>query len=368
MGSLVGTQELQVYKGKRVFVTGDTGFKGSWLCMWLLKLGAEVLGYALPPERDHDHFNLLSLGRSIMHVEADIRDYDKLSKTINEFHPEFVFHLAAQSLVRLSYEQPLATFDTNVGGSVRLLEAVRHCPSVKSIIYVTTDKCYWNRDWVWGYRENDPLGGRDPYSASKAAAEMCYTAYLESYFQTRANLGSASVRAGNVIGGGDWAKDRIVPDCINSLQNKQAITLRNPLATRPWQHVLEPLYGYLLLGARLYQDPKQYSGSWNFGPRPESVCTVEELAKEIITLWGDGTIETNAPDNAYHEANLLHLNCDKAHHLLNWYPCWDVALALKHTVGWYKQVGQGRSAIDLTGQQIDEYMAEQNNKNGVEFL
>jgi CDP-glucose 4,6-dehydratase len=365
---MVGTQELQVYKGKRVFVTGDTGFKGSWLCMWLLKLGAEVLGYALPPERDHDHFNLLSLGRSIMHVEADIRDYNKLSKTINEFRPEFVFHLAAQSLVRLSYEQPLDTFDTNIGGSVRLLEAVRHCPNVKSVIYVTTDKCYWNQDWVWGYRENDPLGGHDPYSASKAAAEMCYTAYLESFFKERANFGSASVRAGNVIGGGDWAKDRIVPDCINSLQNKQAITLRYPMATRPWQHVLEPLYGYLLLGARLYQEPKRYSGSWNFGPCPESICTVEELTKEIVYFWGDGKIEISIPHNAYHEAHTLHLNCDKAHHLLNWYPCWDLASTLRHTVTWYKQVGQGCSAADLTGWQIDEYMAELNQRNGVELL
>lgn len=366
MGSMVGIRELQVYKGKRVFVTGSTGFKGSWLCMWLNKLGAQVMGYALPPERDYDHFNLLALDRSIMQTEADIRDYTMLSNTINKFQPEFVFHLAAQSLVRLSYEQPLDTFDTNVGGSIRLLEAIRYCPSVKSVIYVTTDKCYWNQDWVWGYRENDPLGGRDPYSASKAAAEMCHTAYSESFFKERANLGSASVRAGNVIGGGDWAKDRIVPDCITSLQNKQAIILRSPLATRPWQHVLEPLYGYLLLGARLYHEPKKYSGSWNFGPRPESVCTVEELAKEIIKLWGNGSIELRTPDKVYHEANTLHLNWDKASHLLNWYPCWGNATSLKHTVSWYKQVNQGQSASDLTSQQIDVYMAEQKNRNGVE--
>lgn len=367
MGDMVKGPALQVFKGKRVFVTGDTGFKGSWLCMWLHKLGAEVMGYALPPEREQDHFNLLNLSKLNQHIEADILDYDTLNDAINEFQPEFVFHLAAQSLVRMSYQKPLLTFDTNVAGSVRLLEAVRLCPAVKCLIYVTTDKCYWNQDWIWGYRENDRLGGKDPYSASKAAAEMVFTAYLESFLKERPAFGAASVRAGNVIGGSDWAEDRIVPDCIRSLINKQPIILRNPQATRPWQHVLEPLYGYLLLAAQLYHNPKKYSGSWNFGPRPESTCNVEELTQKIVALWGEGQILVNSTTGGYHEAVLLHLNCDKANYLLNWHPCWDLDSTLEHTVNWYKNYHQGENAASMTIEQIEKYTAQQNSRMGLNF-
>lgn len=359
MGDLEIRKALQIYQGKRVLITGDTGFKGSWLCMWLHELGAEVLGYALPPERDKDHFNLLELYKLIQHVDADIRDSDRLNNIMYAFQPEFVFHLAAQSLVRLSYDKPKLTFDTNVGGSVNILEAARLCPSVRSLVYVTTDKCYWNEEWVWGYRENDRLGGKDPYSASKAAAEMAFTAYLESFMAARPNFGAASVRAGNVIGGGDWSLDRIVPDCITALLNHKPIILRNPSATRPWQHVLEPLYGYLLLGNQLYHEPKIFSGSWNFGPHNDSIRNVESLTREIIELWGDGLIQCNVSKDAPHEANILHLNCDKANYILGWHPCWNFDQTIKETVYWYKGWSQGQKASRLTKEQINKYMGTQ---------
>jgi len=357
MGDLV--KELEIFRGKRVLVTGHTGFKGSWLSMWLHHLGAEVTGYALPPENERDHFKLLQLDRLIKHIEADIRDFHRLKTVMDQVQPEFVFHLAAQSLVRLSYENPKMTFDTNVGGSVNVLEAVRCSPSVRSLIYVTTDKCYWNNEWVWGYRENDRLGGRDPYSASKAAAEMVFTAYLESYIKSRPDFGAASVRAGNVIGGGDWARDRIVPDCVTSLMEGRPISIRNPSATRPWQHVLEPLFGYLLLAARLYSEPARYSGPWNFGPRGESIRNVDQLARGIIELWGDGYIEYNMDSEAPHEANILQLNCDKAHHLLGWHPCWDFSTTLQHTVEWYRGLQCDEPAQRLTLDQIELYTRNQ---------
>ena len=250
MDRVVMRDLLAAFAGKRVLVTGDTGFKGSWLCMWLHRLGAEVTGFALPPKLDIDHFNLLRLDRVIRHVDGDIRDLPALQRAFEEFQPEILFHLAAQSLVRYSYDEPKLTFDTNVGGSINVLECVRATPSLRAVVYVTSDKCYRNKEWIWGYRENDELGGRDPYSASKAAAELVFSAYVDSYFAQRSALGIASVRAGNVIGGGDWAADRIVPDSIKSLQAHQPILLRNPNATRPWQHVLEPLSGYLVLASQ----------------------------------------------------------------------------------------------------------------------
>ena len=253
-------------RGKRVLVTGDTGFKGSWLSLWLHRIGANVLGLALPPKTERDHFNVLGLGKVISHVDCDIRDLAELEKATADFKPEVVFHLAAQALVKHSYSNPKATFDTNVGGSVNVLELVRQSPSVRALVYVTSDKCYRNKQWVWGYRENDELGGEDPYSASKAAAEMVFSAYLKSFFETRETLGAASVRAGNAIGGGDWADDRLVPDCIRALSSGEPIILRNPAAIRPWQHVLEPISGYIRLAGQLMEEPSRYSGAWNFGP------------------------------------------------------------------------------------------------------
>lgn len=251
---------MKIFKGKRVFITGHTGFKGSWLAFLLCEIGADVMGFALPPATTMNHFNLLNLDKKIKHVVGDIRDASLLSATLNKFKPEFVFHLAAQALVRPSYSEPAATFSTNVIGSVNLLDAVRLCESVRSLVYITSDKCYENVEWIWGYRENDQLGGRDPYSASKAAAEIVFSSYVRSFFEQNTSLGAASARAGNVIGGGDWALDRIIPDCIRAIEVGDPIRLRNPAATRPWQHVLEPIAGYLLLAARLYDEPKLWGG------------------------------------------------------------------------------------------------------------
>lgn len=356
MGDMVTGDVLSVFKGKRVLVTGDTGFKGSWLSLWLNELGADVVGFALPPEREIDHFNQANLDKLIHHVDGNIRDLPVLKKVFVEFQPEILFHLAAQSLVRPSYEDPKLTFDTNVAGSVNVLEAIRTTPSLRAAIYVTSDKCYKNKEWVWGYRENDELGGRDPYSASKAAAEIVFSAYVDSFFSKAEQLGIASVRAGNVIGGGDWALDRIVPDSIKALQNKQSMIIRNPSSTRPWQHVLEPLSGYLLLAAKLYSSPKDYMGAWNFGPRGESIRTVQDLAKKIINCWGDGQMQVNTQDGAPHEARLLHLNCDKAQYLLGWHPRWDFDRAVDETVRWYRGVFLGEPALQISKQQIKDYM------------
>ena len=344
------------YKNKRVLVTGDTGFKGSWLSLWLHELGADVIGYALPPERDEDHFNLIGLDKIIHHVDGDIRDFTALKKIFNDFKPEFLFHLAAQALVKFSYEEPKLTFDTNIGGSVNILEAVRSTPSLCSVIYVTSDKCYKNKEWLWGYRENDELGGHDPYSASKAAAEMVFSAYMDSFLSKREGFGAASVRAGNVIGGGDWVLDRIVPDCIKALQSGQPIIVHNPNSTRPWQHVLEPLSGYLLLASEIYRNPVKYSGAWNFGPRGESIHTVKDLAERIIGFWGKGEIQVDSQHDAPREARLLHLNCDKAQQILRWRPCWDFGRAVDETARWYKEVLSGKPALQISRLQIKDYM------------
>lgn len=282
----------EIYKNKRVLITGHTGFKGSWLAIWLKELGADVVGYSLDPPSEPNNFEATRLREKITHIHGDIRDLDRLMETFKKYQPEFVFHLAAQPLVRLSYNEPKMTFDTNIGGTVNVFEAVRKTPSVKVLVNITSDKCYENKEWVWGYRENDPMGGHDPYSASKGCAELVFSAYLKSFFSQNAaqksgdmtqlreqlgscpqistsgpRLGAASARAGNVIGGGDWGTDRLVPDCIRALSRHQPIGIRSPKAVRPWQHVLEPLGGYLLLGAALWQDPQKYSGAWNFGPR-----------------------------------------------------------------------------------------------------
>ncbi len=346
--------------GKRILVTGDTGFKGSWLTLWLRELGADVVGYSLPPEQENDHFNLLALEQKIHHVTGDIRNLDDMQALFSAFKPEVVFHLAAQSLVRLSYIDPKRTFDSNVGGSLNLLECIRSTPGVRALVFVTSDKCYKNREWLWGYRENDELGGHDPYSASKAAAELLFSSYMDSFFSKRENFGGATVRAGNVIGGGDWAADRIFPDCIRFLLNKEPILLRNPNATRPWQHVLDPLYAYLLIAVKLLQAPKQYSGSWNFGPGASSVKTVRQLAEKIVLCWGEGEVVVNSQNQQQHphEAVFLNLCCDKAHALLDWSPRWGFDIAVRESVRWYKEMNEGQSVFELSRLQINEYMGE----------
>jgi CDP-glucose 4,6-dehydratase len=269
-----------------------------------------------------------------------------------------VFHLAAQALVKKSYDDPVATFGSNVMGSVHLLDAVRQCDSVRSLVYITSDKCYENVEWVWGYRENDRLGGHDPYSASKAAAEIVFFAYVRSYFASRQDLGAATTRAGNVIGGGDWAEDRIVPDCIRAIEMNNPIKLRNPQATRPWQHVLEPISGYLLLAAKLRNQPEKYASSWNFGPSTSEVRTVLEVASSIIHQLGRGRIEIEASQQHHHEARSLQLNCDKAHQLLGWFPRWNVDKALAATAQWYKTILDGGDAETITRAQLKDYFPE----------
>jgi CDP-glucose 4,6-dehydratase len=348
----------KIFANKKVFITGHTGFKGSWLAFLLDEMGADVLGLALPPATHINHFDLLELDKKIKHVVGDIRDASLLADTLNEFQPEFVFHLAAQALVRPSYDDPSATFSTNVMGSVNLLDAVRRCESVRSLVYITSDKCYENDEWIWGYRENDQLGGRDPYSASKAAAEIVFSSYVRSFFEQCPSLGTATARAGNVIGGGDWAVDRIIPDCIRAIEKGEPIRLRNPGATRPWQHVLEPLAGYLLLAARLYEEPQSSGGSWNFGPSTQEVRTVQTVAEVIIGHLGKGSIEIIESETQVHEAHLLQLNCDKAHQLLGWYPRWHVENTLEATAIWYKTIMNGGNAEQITGAQIRSFFPE----------
>jgi CDP-glucose 4,6-dehydratase len=348
----------KLFGGRRVFITGHTGFKGSWLAFLLHEAGAKVTGYALPPATQVSHFDLLGLDKKIKHVVGDVRDAALLSSTLNQFQPEFVFHLAAQALVRPSYDDPAATFSTNVMGSVNLLDAVRQCNSVRSLVYITSDKCYENVEWIWGYRESDHLGGRDPYSASKAAAELVFSSYSRSFFEQRPLLGAASARAGNVIGGGDWAVDRIIPDCMRAIQADEPVQLRNPGATRPWQHVMEPLAGYLLLAARLHQEPKRFGGSWNFGPSTQEVRTVKSVADVIVGHIGKGRVEVVESPTQVHEARLLQLNCDKAQQLLDWHPRWHVEKTLEATALWYKTVMNGGDAEAITRGQIHDFFQE----------
>ncbi|WP_319245472.1 CDP-glucose 4,6-dehydratase [uncultured Propionivibrio sp.] len=360
MGTLVKDSYLEVFRGKRVLVTGHTGFKGSWLTLLLRSLGADVLGYALSPEYEDSHFDRLSLEKSIRHVCADIRDGDRLLSEVATFQPEIVFHLAAQALVRPSYNEPKTTFDVNVGGGVNLLEAVRQCEAVRALVFITSDKCYENLEWIWGYRESDTMGGHDPYSASKGAVELVFSSYLRSFFANRPNFGAASARAGNVIGGGDWAVDRIVPDCIRAVQSGRAITIHRPRATRPWQHVLEPLSGYLKLGAKLYERGHAYDGAWNFGPNVGDVRTVLDVANAIACQFANGSVIVDEPCDMPHEANLLQLNSDKARQLLQWSTRWDFDQTLAATGSWYSEVlVNGRSAEEISRAQISAYYGGQ---------
>jgi CDP-glucose 4,6-dehydratase len=342
-----------IYQNKTVLVTGHTGFKGSWFSIWLKELGADVVGYALEPPSEPNNFEAAKLREKITHIYGDIRDLDRLIETFKKYQPEFVFHLAAQPLVRLSYEEPKLTFDTNVGGTVNVFEAVRKTPSVKVLVNITSDKCYENREWIWGYRENDPMGGHDPYSASKGCSELIFNAYRRSFFLKSAaqdrTIGAASARAGNVIGGGDWGKDRIVPDCVRALSANESIGIRNPHAVRPWQYVLEPLSGYLWLAALLSQDPQKYSGAWNFGPDDDSHLTVAEMADRLIKYWGDGSWNDLSDPNAPHEAKLLKLCCDKVHAELNWHSILSIDECLRMTADWYKEFYSANPAKDMYG-------------------
>jgi CDP-glucose 4,6-dehydratase len=352
-----------IYKGKRILVTGHTGFKGSLLSQWLKELGADVIGYALEPPTKPNLFETLNLDEKIVHIIGDVRDECHLLSVFETHQPEFVFHLAAQPLVRLSYKEPRLTYETNVMGTVNVLEGVRKTSSVMNCIIVTSDKCYENREWVYGYRETDPMGGYDPYSSSKGCAELVTAAYRKAFFNPEAygknhNVALSSVRAGNVIGGGDWGEDRIIPDCVRALSKGETIVIRNPSAIRPWQYVLEPLYGYLLLSARMDKEGAEYSGAWNFGPNDENIITVEELVKLVIENWEYGTYTIDASTQP-HEAGLLKLDASKARALIGWKPIYDVYETVEKTINWYKNFYIGMSNEELhefTVREIEEYV------------
>lgn len=350
--------DLSVYAGSRVLVTGDTGFKGSWLTLWLSELGAEVHGLALPAEAGQMLAPLVAESGRVRHVDGDIRDLAAVRAAVDRVRPDFVFHLAAQALVRRSYADPHATFHTNLMGSVNVLEAVRATPGIRALVYITSDKCYLNKEWHWGYRETDELGGRDPYSASKACAELAFRAYAESFFSRNEGLGAASTRAGNVIGGGDRSADRIVPDTIRALEEGRPVVLRNPQATRPWQHVLDPLAGYLRLGAALARDPAGFSGPWNFGPDDRSIRTVADLAAAVVQSWGAGEVVHRPDPDAPHEATLLQLCSDKAHRLLGWRARWDFERAAAETARWYRAVHDGAPPLAVACGQVAAYMED----------
>ncbi|TGD82999.1 CDP-glucose 4,6-dehydratase [Hymenobacter wooponensis] len=328
------------YQGKKVFLTGHTGFKGAWLLQWLHLLGAQVKGYALAPEQPEDLYNLIQGDTLCESVLADLRDHKRLEQEIVAFQPDFIFHLAAQPLVRLSYEIPAETFAVNAIGTAYVLDAVRKLEKPCTIVLITTDKVYENKEWVYPYRETDRLGGYDPYSASKACAELVINSYIQSFFNPAAyeqhRKGIAVGRAGNVIGGGDWAKDRIIPDIVRALRAEQPVTVRNPKAVRPWQHVLEPLSGYLLLGAKLAAEPLSYGGAWNFGPYAEDNKTVGDVVETAVSIWGSGSYVSPPLVNQPHEAGLLKLDISKATSELRWLPKYTSKEAISETINWYK--------------------------------
>lgn len=343
------------FKGKTILLTGHTGFKGSWLAAWLVKLGAQVVGYSLAPDTEPAHINKLNL--DIVSIEGDIRDLDKLKKTFQQYSPDVVLHLAAQPLVRKSYEDPIETYEINVIGTLKVFEAARSCSSVKAIVNVTSDKCYENKEWAWGYRESDPMGGYDPYSSSKGCSELLTASYRNSYFSNsdfpkNHQTLMATARAGNVIGGGDWAECRLIPDAMRALEKNETIVVRSPKAIRPWQHVLEPLRGYLVLAAQLLEQNKNCAASWNFGPHDNNCVTVEELLTQMKTHWQG--IDFKIEDNPYHEATFLKLDSSKAKNQLGFSAKLNLDQTLQLTADWYQEFYKSGKVI--TNQQIDWYM------------
>jgi CDP-glucose 4,6-dehydratase len=343
-----------VFSGRRVLVTGDTGFKGSWLAWWLQQMGARVSGLALPPRYKQGPFVRASLADAIDHVDGDIRDPEVARRVVQRVRPEFVFHLAAQPLVRESYECPVDTLATNVMGSVHVLDAIRCAGRPCAVVMVTSDKCYENREWVYSYRENDAMGGHDVYSASKGCAELAIAAYRRSFFAAKDEVHVATARAGNVIGPGDWSRDRLVPDAIAALNARRALLVRNPSAVRPWQHVLEPLAGYLWLGASLARRGARFAEAWNFGPSPESVRTVAELAQSVVKAWGRGRWKVVKQKSAPHEANVLMLSIDKTAARLGWRPVWPFATAAARTVRGYRALLAAKNPREVRAWMTEE--------------
>lgn len=350
---------VKTWHDRRVFLTGHTGFKGSWLALWLSKLGAQVRGYALDPCTKPNLFTLASVGTSVEDIRGDIRDYAKLETSIIEFRPEIVFHLAAQPLVRRSYADPVGTYSTNVMGTVHVMEAIRKTPSVRAVVCVTTDKCYQNQEWIWPYRENDPLGGYDPYASSKACAEIVSAAYRSSFFPIEGlsdhHVAVATARAGNVIGGGDWSEDRLIPDLVRGFRARQPVLIRRPHAIRPWQHVLDPLHGYMMLAQELLGQPARFASSYNFGPGDEDVWPVERIATEMVRMWGNGASWIRDAIPGVHEDHVLRLDASKARAQLGWQPRLKIKAAIEWTTAWYRAWNQGDDMADFTGKQILEY-------------
>ena len=342
-----------VYRGKRVLVTGHTGFKGSWLSLWLNQLGAEVVGISLAPETKPNHWNLLGLELTLQHHELDIRHATAIARVFKASQPEVVFHLAAQPLVRRSYRDPLETWSTNVMGTANVLEACRQTSSVRSILAVTTDKCYENQEWAWGYRETDRLGGHDPYSASKAGSELVAACYRSAFFNTVGAPLLATARAGNVIGGADWSEDRLIPDLVRAMASQQSLEIRSPNATRPWQHVLEALSGYLRLGQKLIEGEKNYDGAWNFGPERSGNRSVAYVLNRLQNHWPEIQWHKTAEPQP-HEANLLYLDSTKAHVQLGWQPVWSLDSTLEKTASWYCAFQNSQTTIST--QQLTEYV------------
>lgn len=335
-------------------MTGHTGFKGGWLSTWLTQLGAEVHGLSVEPPSTPNLYEAAGLASELTHHHGDIRDPAAVQAVFTRVVPDIVFHLAAQPLVRLSYQQPASTFETNVMGSLQIFEACRRTESVRALVNVTSDKCYENREWVWGYRESDPMGGHDPYSASKGCAELLFASWQRSFFDADPHrVLAASVRAGNVIGGGDWGADRLLPDCMRALSEGQTITLRSPAAVRPWQHVLEPLSGYLRVGAGLLAGEPSHVGAWNFGPRAEQHWSVEQVVGRVCELWGDGRYQVDAHPNP-HEAHWLKLDCSKARIELGWSPRWSMERNLAETVEWYRAHHRGESPARLRARMLEQ--------------
>jgi CDP-glucose 4,6-dehydratase len=343
------------WKNKRIFLTGHTGFKGSWMSLWLQSMGATVKGYSLEPNTIPNLFTAASVGNAMDSEIGDIRNLEQISKSMFDFNPDILIHMAAQPLVRLSYQEPVDTYTTNVIGTVNVLEAARKCENLKAIVSVTTDKCYENKDWDWGYRESEPMGGHDPYSSSKGCAELVTSAYRRSFFNGKDTASLATARAGNVIGGGDWSDDRLIPDILKAFENSEPVVIRNPLSTRPWQHVLEPLSGYLVLAQELFLNGDNFAEGWNFGPKDEGCKSVDWILDKMVFNWGASASWELDKDNNPHEARFLKLDCSKAANRLKWQPKWELQETLRMIVDWHQKYLKGKDLKEECLKEIKKY-------------
>jgi CDP-glucose 4,6-dehydratase len=355
MGGLEGKVNPAFWKGKKVFLTGHTGFKGSWLSLWLQEMGVILKGYALEPNTNPNLFTQAKVAQNMDSQIGDITDLNNIIESMKTFNPEVLIHMAAQPLVRISYQNPVKTYETNVMGTVNVLEAARKCTNLKAIVSVTTDKCYENKEWDWGYRENEPMGGHDPYSSSKGCAELVTAAYRKSFFNNTNSTGLASARAGNVIGGGDWSVDRLIPDILRAFENNKPVLVRNPMSTRPWQHVLEPLSGYLVLAQQLYTENNNVAEGWNFGPKDEDCKPVSWILDKMVAMWGKGASWELDINNNPHEAGYLKLDCSKAAMRLNWHPKWNLEDTLESIINWHQHYTTGESVQEQCLLEIAKY-------------